>query len=881
MEILVLHSVDDPRAARRTTLNHLLFLPKYAPEHHYTFHRLCRPTAEIDNRSFDAVILDTTFLCSRWAKPTSIFEKIRQDYDFVRRWQAVKIAMPQDEYDHSAILDEWLADWGIDVVYSPCFRDRFLFYNKTAEQAEIVEGFTGYVDDVDLQLGPRFARPFSERQIDIGYRARDLGAYFGRIGQIKSILGDRVAAAAKGSRLCLDVSTRADDTLVGEAWMTFVGNCRFTLGSYSGSSLLDPYGMIKDTIAAYLAKHPGAPFEEIEATCFAGQDNRSIMTALSPRVFETAILRSCPVMVRGWYSGVMEADEHYIPIEPDFSNLATVLDRLRDEEAAQRIIERCYADLIENDCFRYSSLARSLIDHVCRRQCGVAQLRDEIGGVALREDMARLRLEADFARDVTEAVCSRFEAVYFLMFPGWKIELRSNRWHYATRWARHLPVTLVQPDLVGWQRDGEVEKEPRIRNCRILHVRRSDNPASYVEDSFFQVLQLTRDQHRQGYSKVLLWLYNPLMIGAYAALPNAGRVQHATENYFGFPNVPPFLRVAMEMSLSVSDHIIAVSQGVGAAVRRYAPTARISVINNGCDYPFYRGGQPDPEIAALHRSWAQIAVFAGNVNERLDFSLIDAVCLARPETAFLFVGPVGPMAGEKEAGWRRVLSHPNSFYLGAVEPDRLPSIYTAADLGIIPYENSALMRDSFPLKALEMAAAGLPVVANDLPELAGLARALRPTKDRTEFVDAVASMSRRRITALQAAELDNLAKSHDYDTKFVSMLQSISGSVGTEKNRDERDATVARCYAVLCEKALIKSPPRYLLPTAESASVSYNALIGTVQCFLFIRGSLALMLRSLLKRKTRLSRLCKRHAVSNGSGTRTEGARGDDAGQRC
>jgi len=63
------------------------------------------------------------------------------------------------------------------------------------------------------------------------------------------------------------------------------------------------------------------------------------------------------------------------------------------------------------------------------------------------------------------------DAVYFLMFAGWKRELRSNRWHYASRWARHVPVVLVQPDQVIVTKKLVVEPEPRIANCEILSVK--------------------------------------------------------------------------------------------------------------------------------------------------------------------------------------------------------------------------------------------------------------------------------------------------------------------------------------------------------------------------------------------------------------------------
>src|SRR5690242_3554006 len=54
------------------------------------------------------------------------------------------------------------------------------------------------------------------------------------------------------------------------------------------------------------------------------------------------------------------------------------------------------------------------------------------------------------------------DSVYILLHQGWNNEARANRWHFATRWARHLPVVLVSPDTV-WA--GHVSRrEPRIQN---------------------------------------------------------------------------------------------------------------------------------------------------------------------------------------------------------------------------------------------------------------------------------------------------------------------------------------------------------------------------------------------------------------------------------
>lgn len=403
MNILSLHAVGDPATTRRTSLNHLFFLPKYAPDHQYTFHKFGDPVSRVATTRFDAVILDTSFLCNRWLRPHKLFDQLRTTYDFVRHMDAVKIALPQDEYDHCELLDEWLTDWGVDVVYSPCFKDQALFYGRVSKRAEIVEALTGYVDDIDLELGRRHAKPFDEREIDVGYRARDLGALFGRLGRIKGALADAFVDAAAGSELRLDVSTRPEDTIIGEAWLRFMGNCRFSLGSNSGSSLLDRRGRIRDAIAAYTAVYPDADFDAVEAACFPGLDGRHEMTALSPRIFETVVGGSCPVLVKGWYSGALEPDVHYIPIEPDFSNLKDVVERLHATDAARRMAERCYTDLILDDRFRYSTLARSVVGMIEKRRpdsisVGHVDASRVPQSVAEREEMAMLRLRLAVAR---------------------------------------------------------------------------------------------------------------------------------------------------------------------------------------------------------------------------------------------------------------------------------------------------------------------------------------------------------------------------------------------------------------------------------------------------------------------------------------------------
>ena len=153
------------------------------------------------------------------------------------------------------------------------------------------------------------------------------------------------------------------------------------------------------------------------------------------------------------------------------------------------------------------------------------------------------------------------------MWPGWKHELRSNRWHYAKRWSQVAPV---QPDLPPSETDeGVSEPEPRIQNCRILHIEAADD--GYNDLSLMivnQVAQIWADMQANGYWRPLLWMYNPKLVALYCALPAVARVVHSTENYFEFVSLPDAFLQQLKLCLRLSDLTIAVSIGVARASPR-------------------------------------------------------------------------------------------------------------------------------------------------------------------------------------------------------------------------------------------------------------------------------------------------------------------------
>jgi hypothetical protein len=290
----------------------------------------------------DLCLLHTTFLCVRWNYD---FEEYRCRFRWVARLDCPKIALPQDEYDHAGVLDEWLLELGVTSVYS-CFgpEQRTRLYPLLGHHASFHETLTGFIDEeAAATLSGRIV-PHSQRRSDIVYRAKKLPYWFGSHGQLKHRIAGVVRQRAGDYGLRTDISTRPEDTIYGADWLDFLMSGRAVIGSESGSSVLDVRGEVQRRISRLLAEQPDLSFEEVDARMPSGWDSYAFF-AISPRHLEAVITKTAQVLVEGRYSGVLEPERHYIPLRRDFSNLDEALERLRDVETAEAMAERAYRDV--------------------------------------------------------------------------------------------------------------------------------------------------------------------------------------------------------------------------------------------------------------------------------------------------------------------------------------------------------------------------------------------------------------------------------------------------------------------------------------------------------------------------------------------------------
>src|SRR5262249_41385017 len=134
-----------------------------------------------------------------------------------------------------------------------------------------VNVLTGYVPE---HLLSKAVRPYDERPIDVGYRARKVPAWLGELGREKYEIGRIFRSDAINNGLSLDISFREEDRLYGDKWIDFVCNCKAMLGVESGASVFDFTGEIQRNVEAHERRNPGIDFQTLKELYFADADGR-------------------------------------------------------------------------------------------------------------------------------------------------------------------------------------------------------------------------------------------------------------------------------------------------------------------------------------------------------------------------------------------------------------------------------------------------------------------------------------------------------------------------------------------------------------------------------------------------------------------------------
>lgn len=313
--------------------------------------------------SFHLILLGPTFLCNRHDPKN--YARICKDYSFIAESDACKVALPQDDYDTSAVLDEWLTNWRVDRVYSVLSDNLDILYpNYLESDGEIVLGYTGYISDewINAWNSPK---PHHLRNIDVSYRTHDYERNLCYFRNLKYSIAQKFLKALELSdvEIKTDISTSPRDMIPGGRWHHFIEDSKFCLVTPSGSSLFDPTGSLRKNINQYCKNNPDASYSEVAANVLGENYKQYFFTAISPRNIEAALAKTIQIATKSEYSGLMKPMKHYIPLEEDCSNIREVIEMMQDESLIKSIQNNALELFLNEPRLRRRNITREILDY--------------------------------------------------------------------------------------------------------------------------------------------------------------------------------------------------------------------------------------------------------------------------------------------------------------------------------------------------------------------------------------------------------------------------------------------------------------------------------------------------------------------------------------
>ncbi len=418
------------------------------------------------------------------------------------------------------------------------------------------------------------------------------------------------------------------------------------------------------------------------------------------------------------------------------------------------------------------------------------------------------------------------DCVVMLTASDWYSEQVSNRYHYATRLSRILPVIFVQPDLDEPRYSFEATEFPEITVLRVFSAHGRE-----------QTALIGAALAERGCKAPLLWIFNALFLDFYASQSAPLKVFHATEDYFSFDPaispVVPLLLKCLRAALGYTDLLISVSEAVEASyISNGGYQGERILAENGCDYGFW--GLKDEEIERLTATAEpqKRVLYQGGIDYRLNLGLVYELCASMPDWEFVFSGQTRFLGLEERRAVSRLKRLRNTRFTGQIPIAAVRENALSASIGLLPFKAMESNRVLFPLKAFEYVANGLPAVyTGNVESLRKFGELFARCDSAAGVKAAIERLYKTRYDSERLAARLAAAKGVSYDARFARVAEKIgtllAGS-GAARPRADADYSAGEFFPAKARRplrgyilrALKKCPPLYSLIKALAHAIN-------------------------------------------------------------
>ncbi|MCL1984932.1 MAG: glycosyltransferase [Betaproteobacteria bacterium] len=258
-----------------------------------------------------------------------------------------------------------------------------------------------------------------------------------------------------------------------------------------------------------------------------------------------------------------------------------------------------------------------------------------------------------------------------------------------------------------------------------------------------------------GSGLVIALVEHPLWLPVLKQLQGITIVLDCLDDFAGFTHIHPDTRACEQEMAGIIHGVIATSEYL--AQRWAGSRLPLTIVRNACDFQHFSTPPSDPALKIK----GPVIGYHGAMEEWFDTELVEAAALACPEYTFLLVGGAIPAVAQ------RLKRLPNIIMTGEVPYAELPRYVHVFDVAILPFRIQPLTLCVNPVKVYEYLAAGLPVVAVPLPEVAQFGSLARIGQGE-EFIRLI----RLSVAGTNDAEARMaFAQRHSWDARAQAVLE--------------------------------------------------------------------------------------------------------------
>ncbi len=274
--------------------------------------------------------------------------------------------------------------------------------------------------------------------------------------------------------------------------------------------------------------------------------------------------------------------------------------------------------------------------------------------------------------------------------------------------------------------------------------------------------------------RAITYTFAPTSADVAGTLGEKAIVYHCVDEFSAFSDAGAEVAQREQELLGKADVVLCSAAGLFESKRAHNPHTYL--VTHGVDYDFFRKAtSSDTPIAAELQSLPKpILGFTGLLADWVDVALLAELAKRRPEWSIVLIG-------RSDIDLKVFDGLSNVHLLGHRPYNRLPEFLRGFDVALLPFVNNELTVNANPLKLREYLAAGLPVIASPIPEVARYEGLVALASTAAEYEREIDAMLKTGDTGPSADRSARMA-SESWDAKVIEIEALLRKTNNSSRN---------------------------------------------------------------------------------------------------